>query len=576
MIRFLNNPRLQPLRLLSGLVLFSFALSHFVNHAAVLAGLDFANTVQDWRLLVSQSTAARIILPLAAVVHITLGLGRLVGRSTLRLPRWEWLQIATGIAVPILLIPHVVAITYFTNRIGFHYSYTSVAYLLWPAQALWQSSLLLIVWLHGCIGINYWLRTKRWYRGGQLWLVALAVAVPLLALTGFLAGAREAHAMFAEPAALAEARMALHWPDAVATGEMLNIRNMAWTIYGGIVGSVFALIGLRTVMLRRAPMVAVNYAGGPTVRSPLGMSLLEISRKHGIAHTSVCGGRARCSTCRVRVDLGADDLQPPNSTERATLQRIGAAANVRLACQLRPVSAISVTRLVTPSTNALPRIGHASPDADGVERQVAILFLDVRGFTKLSQDRLPFDIVFLLNQFFATVGAAIRAEDGWIDKYMGDGLLAVFGRHAGVAIGCQQALAAARAIDLALDELNQRLAAEIVEGIRIGIGIHAGPVVIGRIGDAESATDTVIGRTVNEASRLEALTKDHKCQLIVSRAVAEHAGLSFPVASRATIEVRGSDAKIDILIIDAARDLPQAPKLAAGSRQKTAKEPSQA
>jgi adenylate cyclase len=557
MVEAFRDPQLQPLRLISGLVLFAFAASHFVNHAVGLIGLDAANAVQDWRLAATQSTAGRILLPLAAFIHIGLGLGKLAARRTLRMPRWEWLQIASGILVPILLIPHVVAITYFANRSGYFYSYTSVAYAIWPAQALWQSALLLVVWLHGCIGLNYWLRTKRWYGAARLWLLVAAVAVPLLALTGFLSAAREAHGLLADPAALAAARSSLHWPDAAVVADMLEVRSTSWAIYGGVLALVVLTLTFRHLAARRAPSVAVSYAGGPSVRAAIGSSLLEISRMHGIPHASVCGGRARCSTCRVHVDQGADAIAPPEPVERTTLQRIGAPPNVRLACQLRPTTDIVVTRLVTPSAQATTRIRPGALHVGGVEKQVAILFLDVRGFTRMSENRLPFDIVFLLNQFFAAVGEAIRSESGWIDKYMGDGLMAVFGHDTDVATGCRQALRAARAIDLALDGLNQRLSAEIADGIRIGIGIHAGPVVIGRIGDTDSAALTVIGRTVNEASRLEALTKEKGCQLILSRTVAEHAGLAMTAGAGETIDVRGSTARIDIVMIAAARDLPR-------------------
>ena len=564
MLDKLSDPRLQPFRLASGLVLFAFALAHFLNHAAALAGLDAANAVQDWRLAATQSAIGRVILPFAAALHVGLGLGKLAARRAVVMPHWEWLQIASGILVPILLIPHVVAITYFTSRTGFDYSYTSVAYLLWPADALLQSALLLVVWLHGCIGLMYWLRTKHWYGRAKYWLLATAVAVPLLALTGFLAAAREAHVQLASPDALQVARAAMHWPDATQVAAMIDVRMTSWAIYAGILTLVAAAVGIRQHAALRAPSISVAYSAGPTVRSPIGASLLEISRTQRIPHASVCGGRARCSTCRVRIDHGAEGLAPPQAAERATLARIGAAENVRLACQLRPQHDIGITRLVAPTAQPLARMGQSMADADGVEKHVAIMFLDVRGFTRLSQDRLPFDIVFLLNQLFATVGEAIRHEGGWIDKYMGDGLMAVFGRDVGLETGCRQALAAARSIDLALDGFNQRLAAEVAGGIRIGIGIHAGPVVIGRIGDADSAAVTVIGRTVNEASRLEALTKDHHCQLSLSQAVAASAGLDATIAPRQTIEVRGSDSRLEILIVKAARDLPSLEVAGAG------------
>ncbi len=556
MLDAFTNPRLQPLRLASGLVMFAFVLLHFANHAVGLAGLEAMDRVQDWRLQLTHSLPARVLLLVAVLTHMTLGLGKLAARRTLRMPPLEWFQIGSGLLVPALLIPHAVAMGYYTSQTDFFYSYTSVAYLLWPGQALWQACLLLIVWLHACIGIDFWLRTRRWYRDYRPWVFAAAIALPILSLTGFLAAAREAHALFADPAVLARARGELHWPTGAAVADMLKVRELSWTFYAGLLSLVAASYAFRHVSNRAGPTLVVTYAGGPQVKSAVGPSLLEISRMNGIPHTSVCGGRARCSTCRVRIDHGGDALPAPTAAEHATLQRIGAPANIRLACQLRPTTSIAVTRLVAPSANPQMRLGHDASSGEGVERPVAILFLDVRGFTKLSQHRLPFDIVFLLNQFFASVGSAIRSEGGWIDKYMGDGLMAVFGHQTTIAEGCREALAAARAIDLALDDVNHRLSAEVAEGIRIGIGIHAGPVVIGRIGDSATAALTVVGSTVNEASRLEALTKDKDCQLIVSRTVAELAGIDLPGAGRETVEVRGSASKIDIVVIKSARDLP--------------------
>ncbi len=556
MIDAFFSARLQPVRLVSGLILFVFAFLHFANHAVGLIGLSEMNAVQDWRIELTHSIAARIILFVAAITHASLGLAKLAARRTLRMPAWEWLQIGTGILVPALLIPHAIAITYLSAKTSYFYSYTSVAYTLWPAQGLWQSALLLIVWVHGCIGLNFWLQTKSWYARFKLLLLAAAVALPVLALTGFVSAGREAHALLADPAMLAKARNELSWPVASVTQTVHDCRDMSWLLYAAVLTLAAATYAIRHSIARYLPSIAVSYAGERTVKSSIGSTLLEISRLHGIPHTSVCGGRARCSTCRVRIDHGAEKLPPPDMAEQATLDRIGAPANVRLACQLRPTSNIGITRLVASAGNSATQRIPFSTDAGGVEKLVAVLFLDVRGFTKLSENRLPFDIVFLLNQFFATVGEAIHAQEGWIDKYMGDGLMAVFGRDSGVDAGCRQALAAARAIDLALDHFNERLSAEISENLRIGIGIHAGPVVIGRIGDAQSAALTVIGQTVNEASRLEALTKDKGCQLIISKAVADRAGYTFMQSASEIIDVRGSTTSIEIVMVGSARELP--------------------
>ncbi|MEQ1612007.1 MAG: adenylate/guanylate cyclase domain-containing protein, partial [Hyphomicrobiaceae bacterium] len=105
MLDAIASPRLQPLRLASGLTMFSFALLHFANHAVGLIGLNAMNAVQDWRLSITHSTPVRLVLLAAILTHITLGLGKLAARRTLRMPPMELLQIASGILIPVLLIP---------------------------------------------------------------------------------------------------------------------------------------------------------------------------------------------------------------------------------------------------------------------------------------------------------------------------------------------------------------------------------------------------------------------------------------------------------------------------------------
>jgi adenylate cyclase len=302
--------------------------------------------------------------------------------------------------------------------------------------------------------------------------------------------------------------------------------------------------------------VEINYVGGPTVRAPIGMTLLEISRECKIPHASVCGGRARCSTCRVRIEQGIERLLPPSATEAITLAAIEAPKNVRLACQLRPSTPVTVARLLRPATTGPNAVDSLESQSEGSERIMTVLFLDMRSFTRLTENKLPYDIVFILNEFFATTAQAIRLNGGWVDKFLGDGLLAVFGQRVGPELGCRQALRAARGIDLAIDHLNAKLEPELGEPVQIGIGIHAGPLVVGRIGHGESIDMTVIGRTVNAASRLEAMTKKHGCQIVMSRDVARYAGWDPPADAGGPITVRGISEPIDPVCVARGRDLP--------------------
>jgi adenylate cyclase len=232
---------------------------------------------------------------------------------------------------------------------------------------------------------------------------------------------------------------------------------------------------------------------------------------------------------------------------------------VRLACQVRPRQAVTITRLVSPPAGSGRRPASAA-EREGVERNLAILFFDMRGFTKISEARLPYDVVFILNRLFAEVGEAIHRHGGTIDKYMGDGLMAIFGASDGEAAGCRHALRAARDIDFALDRLNREIMEEVGVPLRIGMGVDVGPLVMGHIGHAHSASVTVIGNTVNAASRLEALTKERSCQLIVATDVLVLAGVSpdgFPCED---VAIRGLAARRPVAFIAQARDLPDIPE----------------
>jgi adenylate cyclase len=194
--------------------------------------------------------------------------------------------------------------------------------------------------------------------------------------------------------------------------------------------------------------------------------------------------------------------------------------------------------------------------AQGSEREIAILFVDIRGFTALSEGRLPYDVVFVLNRYFAAIGLAVESAGGRVDKFIGDGIMALFGVEAGAEAGCRDALAAARLMSLRLIELNQALRAELAEPLRIGIGIHAGPAIVGEMGYGSAAALTAIGDAVNTASRLEALTKEYECELIVSDELILRAGLDRNLFAWRETEIRGKQERLAIAILASAQDLP--------------------
>jgi adenylate cyclase len=284
--------------------------------------------------------------------------------------------------------------------------------------------------------------------------------------------------------------------------------------------------------------------------------VLEASRRNGIPHASVCGGRGRCSTCRVRVARASRDLPPPSAEEERVLHRIGAAPNVRLACQLRPAGRVDVALLLPADAGAERGFARASYHG-GSEREIAILFADLRGFTRFAEQKLPYDVVFVLNRYFATMGAVVERSGGHLDKFIGDGVMALFGLDVGVERGCRQALAAARGMAKELAELNAALAADLDSPLRLGIGIHAGPTIVGEMGYARTMSVTAVGDAVNTASRMETLTKDYDAELVVSEDTARHAGIDLSGYPAREVQVRGRSETMTVRVVASAADLPE-------------------
>jgi len=304
--------------------------------------------------------------------------------------------------------------------------------------------------------------------------------------------------------------------------------------------------------------VRLEYPGGRFVSVPPGLSVLEMSRIAGVPHASVCGGRGRCSTCRIRI-AGPDLAQLPaaSAEETRVLKRIGAPEGVRLACQLRPPpGAYAVTPMLPPTADTRDVL-RGDQAAHGTERVVAVLFADLRGFTTMSEKRLPFDVVFILNRYFKSMGEAVQAAGGHVDKFIGDGVMAVFGLRGDGTSAARQALDAARRMSIALEMLNDSLTDEVDRPLRIGFGVHAGPAIVGEMGHGRAVSLTAIGDTVNTASRLESLTKDLECELVVSQELLDIGGITLLGWQRHDVEVRGRETRMTVRAVSHASKLPQ-------------------
>jgi adenylate cyclase len=309
--------------------------------------------------------------------------------------------------------------------------------------------------------------------------------------------------------------------------------------YLGLIGIAILARGARALLERSAGMINLSYGNGRTVRVPKGLSVLEASLRNNVPHASVCGGRARCSTCRIRVIGDHTTLPEPSQREAFVLARVGANdPSIRLACQLRPTGDLTFFQLFIPSLASAN--AHASnPARIGEERYLVSLFVDMRGSTKLAEKRLPFDTVFVVNRFLAAVSQAVIECGGRPNQFVGDGMLALFGLAASAQTACRQAIRAAALISVNIDDLNQFLSHDLREPIRFGIGIHGGEVIVGDIGYRDHMVFTALGDPVNVAARLQDMTKTLACEAIISEEVRATAGLGEHDLPQQEVEIRG-------------------------------------
>lgn len=552
-----RSPLAIRLRLGSGLVLMAYVTTHLANHALGVFGVAAMEWGRGPFLALWRHPLGTTALASALLIHLGLALAGLHARRSLRMPVWEALQILLGLAIPLFLTLHLLGTRIVHEVFGVTDSYAFVLLATWP-EAWRQVLLVVLVWSHGCLGLHGWLRLRAWYAAAAPWMLAIALVLPTLALAGYVAGAREMVTLLArDPAVIAAMADAQAWPDPETVAWVHRREREILAILGVVLALILIARGLRRRREGRGRVVRITYPGARTVAVAPGTSVLEASRQNGIGHASVCGGRGRCSTCRVRIGAGGAELPEPSPAEQRVLDRLGTGPDVRLACQLRPSADIAVTPLLPAS--ATPRAAHRSiRPGQGIEREVAVLFADLRAFTRLAESRLPYDVVFVLNQYFAAVGRAVEAAGGRIDKFVGDGVMVLFGIETTPETAARQALAAARAIALAVDELNRSLADDLPEPLRIAIGLHAGPVILGDLGYGATTSLTAVGDTVNVASRLEAIAKQHDSELAFSDEVATRAGLSLDtaVATRLEIAVRGRRRVLAVLLLTRAASLP--------------------
>jgi adenylate cyclase len=515
------------LRLASALVMLAFVICHLTAHCFLLVSFEDAEATRaalmyPWRTWVGTS-----LLVAAFVVHYSNALWSIYIRRSLRLSRWEWAQVALGLSIPLLLTFHVVATRIAEEVLDVTTYYNTVfivQWLMFPWLGALQMLAVVTVWGHACIGIHYWLRTKPWYPAWRPLFFSFGLLLPTLALAGYVTGGNQVLREAKADPNFAASSLEDSNLTAATTAAIERMVYIGWDIVIGLTLLPFAGRGIRNLNYRRQKPPMLAHPNGRVMPIRPGATVLETLRANGIAHASVCGGRARCTTCRVLVTKGVDRLPEPIGLEAKALSRIGGTPGMRLACQIRPTADISVMPLLAADANAAD--GTVRGGLEGSERPITVVFVDMRGSTTLGEARLPYDVLFILNQFFHEMTKALTATNGHYSQFTGDGLMALYGLYtADPAVWAVDALRGAREMLTRLDQLNAQLRTDLREPLRIGIGIHHSEAIVGAMGPPRSQIITAIGDTVNTCARLESLTKEYDCLVIISRQAAEAAGL---------------------------------------------------
>ena len=502
------------LRLASGLLLFGYIALHLLNHALGLVSLAVAESALAIAASFWHGGLGSVLLYGAFSVHLALAFDAIHARRTLRMAPADLVRVFLGLGIPTLLIGHAVGTRLAWQIYGESTAYSRVIGSLLAADGQGRQLALLVPgWLHGCIGVHYALVRRQLYHRLQPVLFAMALLLPVLSALGFLAMAREM-----------QTSAVLHALSAANTARLneaalADVRKAVLAVYAGACVLVFVSRSGRSWRERRAgSTVRIQYPDR-LVEVPRGWTVLEASRGHHLPHVAVCGGRARCSTCRVRIVDGAASCPPPSDMETATLQRIHAAADVRLACQLRPTGDVALVPLLAPTSPAW----RTAAVTQAVDKELAIACIDWRNFQALSNSMLAQDEVFLSTRFRRAVHAATRRHMALACNATSDSVTLAFGISGELAQACRNALLAAWFVEQGLDALADLCVRQFGARPEFGISAHVGSVALsGPEDDGHAHQVIAAGPAIREMQRLRRVGAQQAANVVLSPELLRH------------------------------------------------------
>lgn len=539
------------LKLWSGMFLMFYCITHYMNHSIGIFGLNAVDYARDIFLFFWRNTFMNFFLPGVAVIHIYLSLSRIIRMASYRgFRRHEWFQLIAGILTVPALALHVTGtkIAHIFYGIDDTYTYFSIGITDYIDIIIFNL-LMLLVWLHGYIGVKYWIKLNSKYMKYLGKIGTLFFILPILAFVGLISIFRESNLKQLIDPKFKEKLIISSNPESADLDQLTENAFIYFVVpYLLLIVVLFTGRFFFFKIKRRNNSIQIRYPEGSVSKIFPGMSILEASLDAGIPHAHVCGGRGRCSTCRIRIDQGLNNLEPPKQNEKRVLKRIGAPENIRLACQTFPKIDLNVSPLLAPETN-FKETTTDQKFIHGSDKEICIMFTDLRAFTKMSEKKLPYDVVYILNQYFKLMGEIIEKQGGYLDKFIGDGTMALFGIEEGPKEGSQNAIMAAIQMIDELKKLNERLNHDLPFPLKMGIGVHSGNVIIGKMGYKHSKNLTAVGDAVNTAARLESLTKELKCQFIISKYTYELSDYQFKPLEQESVKIIGKDEMLDVIKI---------------------------
>ena len=324
------------IRLISGLILFVFLTGHLLNLSFGLHSLEALDESRHWFLLFWSTRVGMILLVGSMATHMMLGLFALYKRNTLKMTLTDGVQLVLGLLIFPLLFAHIVGNIFISVMTETRQSYFSLLTLFWvlsPATGLQQVIVTVIAWIHGCMGLVVWMRIQNWWPRIAGFVYPLVIAIPLLALLGMVEAGKEVIELNKNPELAQAALRTLTPPEQILETLFAILRIGLWTYFLVLASVLLA----RLYRLRQGRFTLnLTYDDGTELEATSGLTILEISRMNNIPHASLCGGRGRCGTCRVRIHQGMDLLPEPSDIEQATLRDNDVGPDVRLACQVIP------------------------------------------------------------------------------------------------------------------------------------------------------------------------------------------------------------------------------------------------